>query len=657
MIRELYINDKLVHLSDNALIGITYCANNIGELQNRNSTFSNTIKVPITQHNKVILDWANLVNSASILPYRKLKATYIENGVEIVSNGTGVITSVDDNFFNINIVSGNFDLSELLGDVSVGELYGDEFIYWNKDTITSSNYGQKPHIFPIIDWNSDSNEFFTKSLEIKCDFLPPALIVKDIFKKIENYVKFSFTGSYIQSNDHAKMIVTPDYFEVENPETITGSNTSNKLIFKDVFIDEGDSDDLPIETQIYPRLESFSTDEMSYTGVRAIFSPSELKYGVLKFTGSLAITWKPKSYYDWGQTKQSKNLTIQVELLDNTNKQLFSYVPLNENVKIVDEGGGTEQYKTDIVLDLESSADYLFEPEKAYYFRVTIKNAPHTNIDTRMYATLSDMKYTFTESKSIVYGRKIKYKDVFRMKAKDLLKDILNLRGLIIQTNSYLRTIQINSFDDLRKNKSVAYQWSDKVNSIRSLRYTFGNYAQKNYLKFKEISSVEKGYGDSYFSIDNTNLDIEKTAVQIAHPATHQKTKIQGINVPKISGLNTKKEWQKPQYRILTLDSSFKVVKYIDKTGTTQINSIIPFCKFIPLSEILPVHYKDLQVILDNTKAITAVLKLNGKDINELDFSIPCYLDVPALSISNYFYINRINDYKKGLTNVELVRL
>ena len=38
--------------------------------------------------------------------------TYIENGIEIIGNGVATIVSVDSNFINMNIVSGNVDLLE-----------------------------------------------------------------------------------------------------------------------------------------------------------------------------------------------------------------------------------------------------------------------------------------------------------------------------------------------------------------------------------------------------------------------------------------------------------------------------------------------------------------------------------------------------------------
>ena len=291
---------------------------------------------------------------------------------------------------------------------------------------------------------------------------------------------------------------------------------------------------------------------------------------------------------------------------------------------------------------------------------IEIINDCHQNIPSKIsVGKLVSAKdfFTHTDSKTISIDQTINYKDIFRMKVKDVLKDILNLRGLIIQTNSYLRTIQINSFNDLQINKSIAKNWSDKVDSITNLRYTFGQYAQKNYLKFKDFDSVPKEYGDYYFNISNVNLDVSKTAVQILHPATEQNVKYLGANIPKIHGLDINAEWQKPQYRLLTLASQNRNVNYIDYVDTTSVTNSIPFCKFESFKDLVPIHYDTLTEILDKTKVITATLKLNGQDVNELDFSVPIYLDVPKFSISNYFYINRINDYRKGLTNVELVRL
>ena len=51
------------------------------------------------------------------------------------------------------------------------------------------------------------------------------------------------------------------------------------------------------------------------------------------------------------------------------------------------------------------------------------------------------------------------------------------------------------------------------------------------------------------------------------------------------------------------------------------------------------------------------VFKLTPLDIQELDFSIPVFLDVAEMDINGYFYINKISNYSGGLTSCELIRL
>jgi len=656
--RELYINDKLIELSDNELIGITYCANNIGELQNRNSSFSNTIKIPITQNNKVAFDWSHLVNSSTDLPYKTLKATYIENGVELVSNGTAIINSIEDGYFNINILSGNSDLTELLGDKTIGELYGLDSFVWNKANIIASNNRSKPYIYPIIDWHSDSDSFFTKDVIVKCDYLPPCVRIKDVFTKIEDYINFSFTGPYITTKDHEDMVLTPDFFELENPPTIKATNKAFSL-WKNTFqIPEGSTPAFYTKV-VYPKLDTFEPGMGYTTAYHTYFQPPVLKYGSLKFSGTIQIYWLANESYGYYQTKQKQNFWYFAEIIDDLNN-VIATTEVNDPLTLFTGELVKLNYSTDAVVDITTPEDYAFSPLRRYSIKISINVGPHSNMPSRLIVKPkpnSIDSFIFTESKNIGLNQPIKYSDIFRMKVKDVLKDILNLRGLMIQTNSYLRTIQINNFDDLRKNKAIAKDWSDKVVSISSLKYTFGNYAQKNYLKFNDSQTIEEDYGSSYFSISNENLDVDKTAVQIGHPATEQKVKNSGANIPKVPGFDINRKWKKPQYRLLTLNTQYRVVSYMDTIAPTIVTDNIPFCKFESFTEIIPKHYKVLNEILENTKVINATLKLNGKDVSELDFSIPIYLDVPEFSISNYFYINRINDYRKGLTNVELVRL
>ena len=223
---ELFINGKRIDLSENTNIGITFCANNIGELQNRQGNFTNTFKLPFSKANKEILEWSHLQTTSSLMPYKKNKATYIENGIEIISDGVAEISSVDSNYFYINVYSGNLDLIDAIGDLTVGELYANDTVYdWNflnnRDKRDSSDY----FIYPLIDWRADIDTFFTTANVDVREMLPTA-VVHRMFTRLSNKIGFNFTGNYLTSSDHLNMVLTPDSFSIPSTDK---EKTSNKL--------------------------------------------------------------------------------------------------------------------------------------------------------------------------------------------------------------------------------------------------------------------------------------------------------------------------------------------------------------------------------------------------------------------------------------------
>jgi hypothetical protein len=645
--RELYINDKLLELSDSTPIGISFSANNIGELQNRNSSFSNTIKVPITQNNKIALELSHLINSATKIPYRKLSATYIENGVEIVSNGTAVISSFENGYYNLSITSGNSDLNTLLGDTTVGQLYGDESITWTLNNVVNSNDKSKPYIYPLIDWISDNDSFLATNYNANINHMLPCLLHTSIFKKIESFIKYTFTGSYITSDAHLNGLLTPNEFTNKQPTTIVAKSTQNGLWKTFLSVPEGG---LSVSMDVYPKINNL-VDPFYTNAISMYYQPSTYKRGKLAFSSTVFLSWQSVSNYTWSQIRQTRGVYVSASIKDDLGNNYVTNVVLDVATKL--------NYNTEFVVNIETSIN-TFQPNRKYYIVLHVACEQHSNINSliNVGAKVNEHDvFMFTESEQIALNSKFRYSDIFTMKVKDFLKDTLNLRGLVIQTNSYLRTIKINTFDDIKNNKAIAKNWSDKLHSISELSYTFGNYAQKNWLRFKSLDSVTANLGDSYFEVANVNLAAEKTVVELGHPATEQKAKYLGLNIPKIKALDVNNEWQKPEYRILTLQQKNISIDYTDGVTTIKKTSSIPSCKFEGMDMLSNSYYKTIKEILTETKVINAVVKLNGKDIQELDFTIPILLDIPELSINNYFYINTISNYKKGLTNVELVRL
>jgi hypothetical protein len=651
---ELIINNRRVDLGENTNIGLTFCANNIGELQNRQGNFSNTFKLPITKTNREIFEWSNLQTTASLMPYKKLKATYKQNGVEIVSDGVAEIQSTDNNYFYINVYSGNLDLIEAIGDISVGELYKNDIIFpWH---INSVIYYPDFFIYPLIDWRLDIDTFFDTNSVNVTEMLPCATM-PSLFDRLAERIGFNFKGNFFSSQNYLNMILTPNSFSIPKTDAVKSSEPLISTLSTYTNIPSGSS------TSWINYFPSFRNENNNPDFSTGVFKPSINKIGKLKFAGEYDLFFSGSL---GGPTPiVQKTVNVYVSISDVTGT-IALYGPIIY---------GPNSYGLNrIIIDIETP-EMTFIANTVYKVTLTLE-VPQTN--KNQIVNLTDYQTTtnflgyiggvtfqnpnvvlphyleFTPSEKIAYNTNIDFTKIFTMKVKDVLKDILNMEGIIIQTNNYSKSIQFNKFDDVILNKSIAKDWSSKLQNATQMGFKFGNYAKKNNVKFKTESEF-----DSYFNLTDENLDVEKDVIKFSHDATIENNKYAGYIIPKIDGLkDATNEWNNPSWRLLYLKkqiTNFNVTYTDGYLTTTQTN--IPFCNFKNGKELIDENYSNIVDILTNPKVLKIVAKLNVNDISDLDFTIPIQIQRPDLNISGYFYINKIENYKGGLTSCEIIEI
>lgn len=656
MNRELIINGKIMDLSSDTNIAVTYQANNIGDLQSRQGSYTNTFKLPLTARNVQNLEFAHVITANTMLPYRKLTATYRENGVESISEGDAQITLIDGLYIHLNIVSGNIDLVDSIGDLTVGELYEDDIPFlWDTQSVVGSRDKSKYYIYPLIDWRSDIDTFFS-SASVDVRQMIPCALMTGLFSRLSDRIGFSFSGNYIDSDIHQNMFLTPDSFSI-SPDYLPQEATKGKLTFPST---STYADGYQIGFHVV--LENSGVNYERVFPVQNIFDPefSNNLYnptvdhiGSLKITSLLNCKWDRNENYGMFQFHETRDFYIVTRIIRSSDG-----VVLAEITSEVWSGKVPSDW-IQFSINVETG-NILLDSSDTYYCAHDFVIASHSNIETTMRVKALSSVYTHTPTDILSPGSPIKFRDIFRMKVRDVLKDILNLRGIIIQTNSFTKEVKFNLFQDLVDNIPVAKDWSDKVDRRSfNMTFKFGSYAQKNWLRFKESDKVEDQLGDHYFLIDNENFDKEKTVVQIGHTATEQTNKYLGYNIPKIDAIDQNVKWQKPTYRILQLEIQNVSVSitFDDSIYSVSETTSIPFARFIGFDLLVPEFYDALSGILDRTKGIKIPCKLNSIDIEELDHTIPIFLDIPELNINGHFYLNKIENYKGALTPCELIRL
>jgi len=672
---ELLINGQSLDLSDSTNIGITFSANNIGELQNRQSNFSNTFKVPITKRNSEILEWSHIQISSSQMPYRKNNVTYIQDGVELVAEGFAEVVGVDNGFYSLNVYSGNFDFIDSIGNLTVGELFEDDIVY-NWTLLNAMNYraGNDYFVYPLIDWRKDIDTYFASNGTIDVRQMLPCVMIKKMFDRLSQRVKFNLTGAYLRSDVHDNMILSLNNFEKLQPPVI---RTSQQLTEIDFPVGNGtiSSGNQVSNIFVYPIFRNEGNNpEFAWGDYR----PQTTTIGSLKFSGTYRAVW------DIGYKKiNAGSFTVVSEIIDDLGAVLKTESKTYESSQSTDDNTEIREFYDLIPIDIETDV-INFSSARRYSIRLTF-NITQRNRTTffsvynfRRFAwfptqTSSTLAVTtdvfersleFTETKAIGFGTPLNFPDLFTMKVKDVLKDILNMRGIIIQTNNYTKTVQFNFFQDLKNNISNAIDWSSKLQTKSiSMGFKFGNYAKVNNMQFKEDSDKDLFVIDkskTSFTIDNETLENEKLVVQLLHPATVVESRFNYYSIPVINQLkDANNEFLKNDWRLLQLskqDTSFNV-NYTDGVTTAPLTQVIPFCKFVPFEDLKNAHYTALIESLNQAKVLKADFNLNATDINNLDFTIPIYLDVPSESISGYFYLNKIENYKGNITKCEIIRL
>ena len=653
MNRQLFANSIELDLTGSTVIAVTYQANNIGELQKRQGSFTNTFQVIANDHNAQALEYSHLMTSNTLLPYKKILSTYVQNGVEVFSDGEMRIDKVENGYFHLNVVAGNVDLSSAIGDLIVGELFADDTVYpWTLQNVYDSRDKSRYYIYPVIDWRIDlATMFTTPTIDVR-QLLPCALMTA-IFERLEDYTGYTFVGDYIESDEHKDMVLTPSDMSV-NPEYIDEETTKAYFIkntassgtwwFGEHTIPEGNG-----ITQFSENIPFTQNDAGFFNGS---YYPASNHIGTLSFTGSFSISWD--NFFDpYGafENKHSRFIYFVfkikkdgVIICEETSDYIQGKLPIDE----------TQFFHI-------STGEILLTSGSEYYCEIEFFVEQHDNVESEIsWANSGNFEFRHQDSNILVYGNNIRFRDLFRMSVKDVFYDVLNLRGIIIQTNSYTKEVQFNFFNDLIKNKSIAKDWSNKISvESKSLAFQFGSYAQRNDLLFKDNSEVTKDLGNYYFNVDDENLNAEGQAVQLKHPATEQTNKYLGSNIPSIEGIDDLNKWQKPDHRILEMsvqNSSYNVT-FDDGTSTLVTTSNIPYCKFEGFDVLVPEYYEALTDILETTKALILVFDLTPIDIQELDFSIPIFLNVPELDLNGYFYLNSISNYKGGATACQLIRL
>ena len=264
------------------------------------------------------------------------------------------------------------------------------------------------------------------------------------------------------------------------------------------------------------------------------------------------------------------------------------------------------------------------------------------------------------------------------MTQKDFLKSIANMLGIIFIPNNDSKNIEFVQFKKLYDNLPLAKDWSKKLaeNEEQKISFRASTYAQKNNCLYTtDDTNLLSGLGNSFFNINDKNLDSSKDVITLPYAASEEVIRLKEtvyhpdgysvIQVKKLEGFQFKNN-TKPRIcyvDIITIDyfSFYKVTVNGSSSGDYGY-PYFPLTYFNRVDEmslnwarLLEENYKELTTqMLNEYKSVVAKFNLTINDVTDFDHMIPIYIE----KYGAYFYVNTIKEFMKGkLTEVQLIRM
>lgn len=629
---ELYINGVLVDLKGPSQIALTFQANNIAELQSRQQDFSNVFQLPKTPKNRSVFEFADNMNSSTLVPYRTLSVRYLIDGVDQVLDGVGRLVRPTNTDYHVQVTSGNASYFSIVGGLKISEILGSSLDHLNTfANVTGSRANTSGYIYPFIDWMQDGieTEFVTSSVDARR--LLPCVFIKTIIEKADEIAGFESYGAFKALPDFNNLILTPNSLErsksVKDQYSKSYTSNSADINFTPTFSPPNVL--IPLTNDVN---ENFFT--------AGAFSPDARAFGFFQASGVITFSGGASSsdiaFQFWNNTTNSLVYQEIVSFAHPSTPTTKAFNVVSSNVSIE---------PTDEIVLLAGYVSAIGSP--------TIKWHAGNKFSFSLFSTLPYNGFMPVGElfEDITYGQ--------------LCQDLFNMYAVTPIANNLQKRIRFGLFDELTANIGVAKDWSKKLHgSGFEASYTFGKYAQDNALKYKELESVPKFYGDSSFQVDDANLPQTLTAVQLNTSATQDELRFQGLNYPRIKALDTARVLKSTNNRILLLDrkaSTSYSHSYTDGTNSLNVSANVPYCTFRPLdfSLLKEGFYGTLLGMLVKTKAPAYVFRLTPQDTQELDYLIPIYLDIHEddIDVTGYFYLNQVANYVNGFATCTLVRL
>lgn len=630
---RLFINDIEFDLPSNFTIARTKQVNDIGSISDRQTNYTQKIKLPRTKRNENNFNQLGFIGSQSTIPYENNTVKlYNENGEAEIYDGYCKVfaTNIASDYYDVAVYDGYVTFAKAIENLTLNFLDLQDVNHFKTLANVIDSFNDLTiYKYIVADYNGKALFDVDK---INFDYLVPSLPVSYLWDKIFTTFGFTYEGAVFDSFNFENLWLT-------YPKGVADENVVPALIYtEDSFAGfvagNNNANSLLVHSSPAPTQGSFIVGDVEYLVAEDgtyVFEAQNIDFNVIGFANS-------------SSERPTPNLSFVLTVVVN---------------------GDFDNLENTIIY--RSIGDLYSEPQ---YLQLTIGDTVAIAVQALAWEVTNINLNSGGVTYSYIAGQNIDFNETFLdFKIKDFVDEILNRFSLTPFKDKYTNHIEFKTLSEVIQSETEDWSASNnKFVKADSETYIYRNFAQVNNFTYK-YNDQEGDYKDGSILIDNYNLNDNTTVFSSRIYAPEKE-----ISTVLPKDTNIYKLWDKEikdddTVKYKDLDKRFYLMRYNDYTFTDGAKTIgsptlqdettilsAPFESFfkLPFTDIIAEYYANMSLILNDTRLITADIFLTEADINSLDFSKLKFIK----ELGNYYLLNKVINFKgSGVVRCELIRV
>jgi hypothetical protein len=624
---RLYMDNELLDMDDDEVVPINKQTNDIAEMQDRQSDFTTQFRVRKTRAMKDLFELSGEAGINTTFPYEEKRCKLISDNIEVITDGQIILDKVDDQYYYVSILSGNLNFFKAIDNKKLTDLILVSADHtWNNATAVNTHIVDLDYVYPLCEPSEDSSIVPLTDdgdrVEMYTGWIWPFIKVKAIWDEIILNAGYTCEGDILTNE-----IFTRLFMPIIN-RNITKEHAAKYLY------------------------------SLFWGGAQAVLLNYQLGNG--HFPGVEVITGDANFKLGYYYLPFDATYKIAVSVIVAG----FGVVP---TLSVYRNGGF--QGDMNVVSHEIAQTNYEFEVAGTAGQHIEVlTNAAYYYYFTLRITDIADAKIAYASPV-------IAHLHLPVLTQTEFVKIICNMFGLIPEAIPRDHKIKFWNYLDLYDNIAIARDWSAYLSERDDeIEFKFGDYAQNNYLRYKDSEDVIKDEGRGIMEIDDTTLPDEKDVIELPVSTCDRVkilTNIFSVEVSRI-GFNKWNDTDADYDLNSTIDPRIVYVDHTDSIaspayekifglrptvapgGATDIDSPKKASSIEVSFSYLVTNNAALSRMLTKTNLRRAKFNLPVYEVAGLKHYIPIYLS----QYKAYFYVNKINNYVPGqLCTIDLIKL